>query len=50
MGEGEFDILGIYTFPKSTVTQRPEALCYVLLVSLYVCYDTFVIVYMYDCV
>jgi hypothetical protein len=36
MGEGEFDILGIYTLSNSTVTQRHEALCYVLLVWLYV--------------
>ena len=29
MGEGEFDILGIYTNPNCTVAQRHGALCYV---------------------
>ena len=51
MGEGEFDILDIYTYPNCTVTQRHGALCCVQLVWLNVSYDTFSIVYyMYDCV
>ena len=35
MGEGEFDLLGIYTHRNCTVAQIHGALCYVLLLWKY---------------